>query len=150
MDREQELAVVRRAYARQILSEVEVRDAAIEDAFAAVKREHYLGPGPWAAFRFGRGYRDTPSDDPVYLYTDGLFGIVTARKLNNGQPSLHAYLLHRASPRPGEHVVHVGAGVGYYTAIMAELVGPQGRVTGIEFDPDAVLRHDITDDAGHR
>ncbi len=32
------------------------------------------------------------------------------------------------------------AGVGYYTAIMAELVGPSGRVTGIEFDPELAAR----------
>ena len=31
-----------------------------------------------------------------------------------------------AAPRPGEHVVHVGAGVGYFTAILAELVGATG------------------------
>ena len=140
MDREQELAVVRAAYAKQILAEVEVRDAALEAAFATVRRERFLGPGPWPALRAARGYRDTPSDDPVYLYTDGLFGIVAERKLNNGQPSLHAWLLHRAAPRPGEHVVHIGAGVGYYTAIMAELVGPSGRVTGIEFDPELAAR----------
>ena len=140
MDLEQERAVVRAAYAKQILAEVDVRDAPLEAAFAAVRREHFLGPGPWAALRAARGYRATPSDDPVYLYTDGLFGIVTERKLNNGQPSLHAWLLHRAAPRPGEHVVHIGAGVGYYTAIMAELVGPSGRVTGIEFDPELAAR----------
>jgi protein-L-isoaspartate(D-aspartate) O-methyltransferase len=31
-------------------------------------------------------------------------------------------------------VVHIGAGVGYYTAILAELVGSSGAVTAIEFD----------------
>jgi len=140
MDLEQERAVVRAAYAKQILAEVDVRDAPLEAAFAAIRREHFLGSGPWAALRAARGYRPTPSDDPVYLYTDGLFGIVAERKLNNGQPSLHAWLLHRAAPRLGEHVVHIGAGVGYYTAIMAELVGPTGRVTGIEFDPELAAR----------
>jgi protein-L-isoaspartate(D-aspartate) O-methyltransferase len=37
-------------------------------------------------------------------------------------------------------VVHVGCGVGYYTAIIAELTGPSGRVTGIEIDPDLAER----------
>jgi protein-L-isoaspartate(D-aspartate) O-methyltransferase len=40
-----------------------------------------------------------------------------------------------ALPRAGEHVVHIGTGVGYYTAILAHMVGPSGRATGIEFDP---------------
>jgi protein-L-isoaspartate(D-aspartate) O-methyltransferase len=30
--------------------------------------------------------------------------------------------------------VHIGAGVGYYTAILSHLVGRRGRVTAIEFD----------------
>ena len=36
-------------------------------------------------------------------------------------------LIAAAAPQPGEHVVHVGAGVGYYTAILAELVGRYGE-----------------------
>ena len=39
-----------------------------------------------------------------------------------------------------EHVVHVGAGVGYYTAILAELVGAAGTVTAIEFDAELAAR----------
>jgi protein-L-isoaspartate(D-aspartate) O-methyltransferase len=65
---------------------------------------------------------------------------VPDRRLNNGQPSLHAHLMHQASPAAGEHVVHVGTGTGYYTALLAHLVGPSGRVTGIEYDPDLAVR----------
>ena len=36
--------------------------------------------------------------------------------------------------QPGEHVVHVGCGTGYYSAVMAEVVGPRGRVTAYEVD----------------
>ena len=43
-------------------------------------------------------------------------------------------LIAAAGPRSGEHVVHIGAGVGYYTAILAHMVGQSGRVTAIEFD----------------
>jgi len=32
--------------------------------------------------------------------------------------------------------VHVGAGAGYYSAILAELAGPQGQVTAVEFDAE--------------
>ena len=32
------------------------------------------------------------------------------------------------------------AGTGYYTAIFSHLVGPSGRVTGIEYDPDLAAR----------
>jgi protein-L-isoaspartate(D-aspartate) O-methyltransferase len=135
-----ELAVVRRAYAKQILANVGGSDPRLEAAFAAVKREDFVGPGPWPIFRWGAMYRPTPSADPVYLYTDDVVGLVPERQINNGQPSLHAYLLGSALPKPGEHIVHVGTGTGYYTAIMAEMVGPTGRVTGIEFDPDLAAR----------
>jgi protein-L-isoaspartate(D-aspartate) O-methyltransferase len=113
----------------------------VEDAFAAVPREHFLGPGPWPIFRFWQnGYMATPSADPVYLYTNDLVGIDPERHINNGQPSLHAHLLACAAPGEGEHVVHVGAGVGYYSAIMAEMVGPSGHVTAIEYERDLAAR----------
>jgi protein-L-isoaspartate(D-aspartate) O-methyltransferase len=60
---------------------------------------------------------DAPTRNPVYLYDDVVVGIIPERNLNNGQPSLHAALIASAAPRAGEHAVHVGAGVGYYTAI---------------------------------
>src|SRR5215813_15048894 len=109
-------------------------DRRIEVAFASVKREDFLGRGPWQIVRWGRGYEPTPSRNPVYLYDDVVVAILPERHLNNGQPSLHAALIASAAPRPGEHVVHVGAGVGYYTAILARLVGRQGHVTAIEYD----------------
>jgi protein-L-isoaspartate(D-aspartate) O-methyltransferase len=135
MDRETELAVVRRAYAKQILASVNVANDSLEHAFANVRREDFVGPGPWPIFRHSGMYTPTPSDDPVYLYTDVLVGLVPERRINNGQPSLHAHLLAAAAPAKGDHVVHVGTGSGYYTAIMAEMVGASGRVTGIEYDP---------------
>jgi protein-L-isoaspartate(D-aspartate) O-methyltransferase len=134
-----ELAVVRRAYALQITATADVVDRDVQDAFAAVRREAYLGAGPWPIWRW-RSYAPTPSADPVYLYADILIGLVPERGLNNGQPSFHAALLASAAPKPGEHVVHVGAGVGYFTAIMAHMVGPKGRVTAIEYDPALAAR----------
>jgi protein-L-isoaspartate(D-aspartate) O-methyltransferase len=50
MDRDTELMIVRRAYAKQVLAAAGVRDARIEDAYAAVRREDFLGPGPWPFF----------------------------------------------------------------------------------------------------
>lgn len=135
MDRNSQLSIIRAAYAKQILAVVNVVDARLAGAFAAIHREDFLGPGPWQILRWFRDYVPTPDADPVYLYTDDLVGIVPERRINNGQPSLHAYLINRASPAVGEHVVHVGTGTGYYTALLAHLVGPSGRATGIEYDP---------------
>jgi protein-L-isoaspartate(D-aspartate) O-methyltransferase len=140
MDRAGELAIIRRAYAKQIMAAARVDSARLEDAFATVRREDFLGPGPWPILRWLRFYVPTPDADPVYLYTNDLVGIVPERHVNNGQPSLHAALIASAMPAAGEHVVHVGAGVGYYTAIMAHLVGTSGKVTAIEFDPHLAAR----------
>lgn len=131
---------VRRAYAMQVLAAAQIENPALEDAFAAVKREDYLGSGPWDILRWGKGYVTTPSADPVYLYSNDLVAIDSARYLNNGQPALHALLADRAGPKPGEHAVHIGAGVGYYSAILAEMVGASGRVTAVEYDPELAAR----------
>lgn len=135
-----ELAVVRRAYAKQVLAAAGVTDPALERALATVERERFLGAGPWQMLRFGGRYIGTPDADPVYLYTDDLVAIDAARGLNNGQPSFLATLIHAAAVRPGDHVVHVGTGTGYYTAVLHELAGPDGRVTGIEIDADLAAR----------
>jgi protein-L-isoaspartate(D-aspartate) O-methyltransferase len=112
----------------------------VEAAFATVERERCLGPGPWQILRWYSGYVPTPDADPIYLYADVLIGIVPERGLNNGMPSYHAPHIASAALQGGEHVVHVGAGTGYYTAIMAHLVGLSGKVTAIEFDPALAAR----------
>jgi protein-L-isoaspartate(D-aspartate) O-methyltransferase len=140
MDRKSELEIIRRAYAKQIMAAAGTTDRRVENAFAAVPREDFLGRGPWQILRWGRGYVSSPSPNPVYLYADVLVGILPERNLNNGQPSFLASLIAAAAPRPGEHVVHIGAGVGYYTAIFAHLVGRRGGVTAIEYDPVLAVR----------
>ncbi|WP_337189152.1 hypothetical protein [Phenylobacterium sp.] len=135
-----ELAVLRRAYARQVMFLGGSVNPALETAYAEVRREDYLGPGPWEILRWPGGYRTTPDADPAWLYADVLVGIVAARQLNNGQPSAHATWIGAAAPKPGEHVVHVGAGVGYYSAILAHMAGPRGSLTAIEFDPGLAAR----------
>jgi protein-L-isoaspartate(D-aspartate) O-methyltransferase len=135
-----ELAVVRRAYAKQIAAAGGVAAPRLVKAFAAVPREAFLDPGPWQVVCWGRGYVPTPDADPVYLYTDDVVAILPKRNLNNGQPSLHAALIAAAMPGEGEHVVHIGVGFGYYTAILGELVGAAGHVTAIELDPGLAAR----------
>jgi protein-L-isoaspartate(D-aspartate) O-methyltransferase len=137
MDRQTELGIIRAAYAKQILAAAEVAgNARLETALSATRREDFLGAGPWWILREFRDYRTTPEADPVYLYTNDLVGILPERNLNNGQPSWHAHLIHEAAPAAGDHVVHIGTGSGYYTAILAHLVGPSGRVTGIEYESE--------------
>ena len=63
-----------------------------------------------------------------------------ARGINIGEPSLHVRCLDAVRVREGATVLHVGAGVGYYTAVLAHLVGPTGRVRAYEIEPDLAAR----------
>jgi protein-L-isoaspartate(D-aspartate) O-methyltransferase len=51
---------------------------------------------------------------------------------SNSQPSYVLFLLHLLGLRDGQAVLEIGSGSGWLAAIMAQLVGPQGRVTGVE------------------
>ncbi len=140
MEQQSQLSIVRRAYAKQTLAAARINDVAIEEAFAAVPRENFLGSGPWPMYRLPGTYVTSPDADPVYVYVDQVVGLIPERHINNGQPSLHATLIATSRIGPGDHVVHIGAGTGYYSAIMAHLVGPTGRVTAIESDPALASR----------
>jgi protein-L-isoaspartate(D-aspartate) O-methyltransferase len=53
---------------------------------------------------------------------------------------LHARCLAAIDPQAGETVLHIGAGSGYYTAILAELVGPAGAVHAYEIERELAQR----------
>jgi protein-L-isoaspartate(D-aspartate) O-methyltransferase len=132
------LAKRRQAYAAEITRSACVHDARIEAAFAAVPREDFVGSPPW---RIGSGMFGLHSaSDPARLYEDVLVAIDAARGVNNGQPSLHAQAIDALGLKEGETVVQIGAGTGYYTAILAELVGPAGRVIAYEIAPEIAAR----------
>jgi len=131
---------VRRFYAEEIRAVANLRSEALVAAFAKVPRENFLGPGPWRIPNPGMGDRTTPDADPAHLYHNVLVAIDESRQLNNGQPSFLAHSLEALELREGERVTHVGCGVGYYTAIIAEMVGVSGHVIGVEIDADLAAR----------
>lgn len=131
----------RQRYAEEIAYTAHVTSPAVIQAFARVPRERYLGPGPWRIFQpYARRYWSTPDADSGHVYHDVLVAIDEARLLNNGQPSFLAFLIEALDLRDGDHAVHVGCGTGYYTAIMAALVSPTGRVTALEVDRALAVR----------
>lgn len=141
-------AKLRAFFARFVAERGGAADPRVEAAFAAVPREPFAGPapwsilagGPWGGRGQGTGYIRTPDDDPAFLYQDVLVALDPARGVNIGEPSLHAHCLDALALREGETVLHVGAGSGYYTAILARLVGPGGRVHAFEIDPELAAR----------
>lgn len=130
-----DLNLARQFYAEELRAVSDLQSEALVRAFAKVPREHFLGPGPWQVFSPGSEINWTTKDaDPKHLYHNLLVVIDPERHLNNGYPSFLAFLIDELQLQLGEHIVHIGCGTGYYTAIMAEVVGSKGHVSAIEID----------------
>ena len=139
LDQEPRLDAERRRFAEEVRIRGEVRTEALVRAFATVPREAFFGPGPWRILGQG-GYESTASDDPALLYENVLIAIDERRLLNNGEPAGLARWFDRLELQPGDRVRHIGTGVGYYTSILAEAVGPTGAVLGVELDAALAAR----------
>lgn len=124
---------LRHFYSELVCARAEIADRRVARAFATVCREDFMGPGPWKVSVPG-GYLDTGTDNPAVLYQDLVFAIVPEERINNGEPSLHAVCLDALSIRSGEPALHIGIGNGYYTAILAELVGNSDQLHAIEVE----------------
>ncbi len=98
----------RQSYAAELRFTARVRSSAVVDAFAAVPREQFVGPGPWrikSPMDLAE-YWTTEDDNPSHVYHDVLIALDESRGINNGQPSLWAYLFDRLELVPGERVLH--------------------------------------------
>ncbi|HMK81877.1 MAG TPA: methyltransferase domain-containing protein [Xanthobacteraceae bacterium] len=139
-----DVVAIRRWFAEDLRLRTPVtRNLAVIEAFATVPRERLLGgPGPWQVISYNRIEQPftTPDAAPHWVYHDVLVAIDPARGLNNGAPSFWAHNLDHLDLTRGERVLQVGAGTGYYSAILAELVGPQGRVVASEHDAELAER----------
>ncbi len=126
----------RHEYAERIRALSALRSTRLVDALGSVPREEFLGPGPWQILRLaeaGRGYQLTPDDDPRHLYDNVLVALDASRNLNNGEPAFLSRCLDDLDLSPRDRFLHVGCGVGYYTAVAAVTVAA-GSVVGIEVD----------------
>jgi len=142
-DEDTEVAAARRWYAEDLRLRTPVRrNMAIVAAFAAVPRERFLGPPPWRIIPdvLPRAPVAAPDPSARWIYHDVLVAIDPAKNLNNGMPSLWARIFDRLDLRQGGRVLQVGAGTGYYTAVLAEIVGPTGRITAVEVDGELAAR----------
>jgi protein-L-isoaspartate(D-aspartate) O-methyltransferase len=139
----------RRFYADEIRFVANLNSPSLVEGFARVPREKFIGPGPWqvgsaevralAAAGMGRAAYVTV-DDPRHLYHNVVVVLDAAGDINNGQPSALAHWINGLELQPGNRVYHLGCGVGYYTAIIAEVVGPGGSVVATEVNSELAGR----------
>ncbi|HEY3769754.1 MAG TPA: protein-L-isoaspartate(D-aspartate) O-methyltransferase [Candidatus Angelobacter sp.] len=129
----------RKFFADLLTASVGSKNERLITALASTPRERFLGPGPWKIFA-GGGYVITPTDDPAFLYQDVVVALQEKDRINNGQPTLHTVCLATLDPQAGETAIHVGAGSGYYTALLAQLTGPSGKVHAYEIEPTLAER----------
>jgi protein-L-isoaspartate O-methyltransferase len=117
----------------------------LRQAFAAVRKEDFLFAPPWTvmATRPGRSGRTMETSDVRDLYQDALIALLPRENINTGQPSMWAQVFHWSEVQAGMTVFQSGAGLGYFTAILAHVAGPQGRVFYQE--PHALLKKKCAD-----
>src|SRR5205814_9723971 len=127
------VAEFRAFYAKEMACASGSTDPRFEQILKSVRREAFLPPGPWRVL-VGDNYVQTPSADPRYLYQNNLIALDAEKGINNGEPFLHARWIGAVAPNAGETVTHIGAGTGYYSAILSMLVLPNGMITAYEVD----------------
>jgi protein-L-isoaspartate(D-aspartate) O-methyltransferase len=135
-----DLELRRRFFAEELEAVSKLRSSSLVDAFAAVPHEAFLPPGPWVVLAdadFGSGpakTRLTSDADPARVCHNIAVAIDADRQLFNGQPGTLGTWIDALELGRGARVLHVGCGLGYYTAVMAHCAGPAGRVLASEAD----------------
>jgi protein-L-isoaspartate(D-aspartate) O-methyltransferase len=107
------------------------------DAFGTVRRECHVEAGPWTLIspRYDYARYQTPDADPQHLYHNVLVSLDSQKSINIGEPAFWLRTLLMANIISGYCVMQVGAGTGYYTAILSRLVGDSGSVIAYEIEP---------------
>lgn len=98
-----------------------IRSAEVGAAMGAVARHRFVPDAPLES-AYGPG--------PVVTHRDGDGTAVSSASA----PGVVAAMLEQLRVRPGDRVLEIGAGTGYNAALLAELAGPSGAVTTIEYD----------------
>lgn len=90
---------------------------AVDRAFVAMPRTGFLRPA-----ERDRAHHDAP--------------LPIGHGVTNSQPRTVVDMLRLLDVQPGMSVLDVGSGSGWTTALLAHLVGPTGRVLGVEIIPE--------------
>ena len=133
-----DLDLRRRFFAEELEAVCKLRSPALVEAFATVPRERFLGTGPMddsgGQRLHGRlATRPTPDADAGASTTTSRWPSSRRASCSTVSPARSACGSTRSISRRGR-VLHVGCGLGYYTAVMAQCVGPRRPVVAFEVD----------------
>jgi protein-L-isoaspartate(D-aspartate) O-methyltransferase len=122
-----ELNALRQHLLDQVRKQGAAADPLVVDALRTVPRHLFL-----------------PDLRPDQAYQDE--AIVTKRDeggrpiSSSSQPTIMAIMLDQLAAQRGQNVLEIGAGTGFNAALLAHIVGEQGRVTSVDLDEDTVER----------
>jgi len=112
----------------QLRAHGKITSRAVEAAFRTVARERFL-----------------PADVPLEVAYGVDNSVVTKRDQYGVAVSsvfaayIQARMLEQADVRPGHRVLEIDSG-GLNAALIAEIVGPEGRVVSMDIDPEVIHR----------
>ena len=100
---------------KEIKAEGMLKTKRIEDAFISVDRNDFL-----------------PSTNKTIIYADNAFSLGYGATIS--APHMHAHVLDLLEPvlKPGNKCLDIGSGSGILCTLMMKLVGPNGKVIGVE------------------
>src|SRR5262245_6489323 len=132
-------AAIRHQYVEEIRVCAKVQSESLLKALSTVPREDYAGSGPWKIVGWAQP-QPREVAEPSELYRDVAIFLDASKTLVNGNPSTLAPWIEALNLSGGKSVYHLGCGAGYYTAIIAEMVGTTGSVLAAEVDETLAAR----------
>ena len=122
MDRNSSAFALRQSLTDYLKGKGCVRTPQVETAFRAVPRHLFV-----------------PDAELESVYRDESFVLKALQDVpvsSSSEPGIMAIMLEQLDLQPGQRVLEIGAGTGYNAALMAHLVGEEGRVVTVEIDED--------------
>lgn len=125
---DQAAAEVRNAMVDKLLATNMITSPVVERAFRTVARHLFVAEGTSLEVAYN-------TDDSVAIKRDPAGVIISS----TSAPFIQARMIEQAGLGSGMSVVEIGSG-GYNAALLAEVVGPDGRVASVDIDPEVTDR----------
>ncbi|MER6176525.1 methyltransferase, FxLD system [Streptosporangium sp. NPDC001681] len=120
--------LLREALVQKLRKQGMILSDRVADAFSVVERHLFVPEGTPLEVAYN-------ADESVATKTDE-HGVIIS---SISAPFIQAQMIEQSEIRPGRSVLEIGSG-GYNAALLAEVVGPEGRVVSVDIDPEVTDR----------